>query len=163
MSTSKPHRGAAIFISRGFRLPDPPTRLADLDPEARAWITENDRYVQAGAGRSRRMRLCMATQEDGRPCAKNVASVRKNFCRGHQKEHSGSIPPRAGGHVGQENWRRQFTTQQVKKIRDQYADGNITIRALGEKWGASEGVISHVVNYRTYRQGTRFDPRHKEW
>ena len=159
----RPDSRSYFTVTRGLKLPDPPKRLADLDPEARAWVVENDRYVQAGAGRSRKMRLCMAIMEDGRACPRNASASRKNFCRDHHEENSGSIPPTSGGKKGQKNWRRQFTSQEVKRIRDQYAEGNNTIRALGKKWGASEGVISHIIHYRTYRQGTSAQNDDKKW
>ncbi len=53
-----------------------------------------------------------------------------------------------------------FTWDEVDEIRKIYADGGITYRALGEKYGVNRSTIAHIITYQTYK--IEDDPRVKE-
>lgn len=52
---------------------------------------------------------------------------------------------------GQKAGTVKLTEKLVLKIRKQYALGNFTTRALGEKYGTTGSVISQIVNRKTWK------------
>jgi hypothetical protein len=51
---------------------------------------------------------------------------------------------------GEDKPQAKLTWVQVREIRDLYANGGITYRELGERYGVVLATIAHVVKRRTY-------------
>ena len=157
----KPHRGSNITIQRGYRVPDAPRKLADLDPEVRAWIVENERYVQAGAGKKTKAGLCMGYTPGDDLCAHNSISQRNNFCRRHQHQ-AGIWPTRYKGTPGAISPLRKLSYAQANRIREQKGKSGISNKTLAQIYGVSEASIRNIVRHVTYRP-TKLGKRNMDW
>ena len=148
----KPTQGSLFSIRAhgNYRIPDPPCKLEDMDPEVRAWVVENNRYVRAGAGKRTKAGLCLGY--DGKVlCTKNAKSSSNSYCHRHQKILAGSLPVRRGGTAGQASPLRKLTAAEVSKIRESKRRTKISNSALAKIYEVSPAAISNIVRYHTYK------------
>jgi hypothetical protein len=139
--------------------------LADLDPEVRAWVVENERYVQAGAGKKTKAGLCMGHDETSAGpviCVKNSLTQRNNFCRRHQ-HLNGTLPVRYTGTPGVAAAARKLTNAQANEIRHRKSHSpKLTHKQLADEFGVSEGAIGHIIQHRTYKP-RKSGKRNHDW
>ena len=45
----------------------------------------------------------------------------------------------------------KFTNDEVREIRDRYAAGGLTMRKLGQEYGATSAAICRIINRQTYK------------
>jgi group I intron endonuclease len=54
--------------------------------------------------------------------------------------------------VGEKHPKAKLTNEQIVKIREEYAIGNISQKDLGVKYGVSQPIMFYIVNNKTYKQ-----------
>lgn len=62
------------------------------------------------------------------------------------KQKIKKIPP-----IGGTSLNSSLTDDDVMKIRDRYALGGITQKALGERYGITTSTVSRMLHYKTWR------------
>ena len=78
----------------------------------------------------------------------NTDNIREKMERG-RCSRSGGLPPGSCG--GETNHKSKLTNEQAIQIRIRYAAGGVSQKQLGDEFGVSRGVISSIINGRSYR------------
>ena len=159
----KPTQGSIFSIRAygNYRIPDPPRKLEDMDPEARAWVIENNRYVKAGAGKRTKAGLCLG-YDDKVLCTKNARSSHNSYCRDHQAKFAGTLPPRHLGTPRIPAANRKLTMAQACQIREQRRKRNYSYAQLGRMYQLSPAGVRNIVRGRTYKR-IPFGIRNENW